>query len=322
MNYLRKRILTSVIIFLVVLNLIFFLPRLVPGNAAYILASSSRIPGEQVKLIEARLGLNQPLYVQYGLYLKNTFATWPPYLGVSYLYYPSTVFYLFSVRILWTMLLILSSLTIGIATAYYVSRITSTKRGGKLEAIALYAAISLNSTPVFWIAMLLLSIFSVALGWFPLFGNVAPSTSSAVNYYESVIWHAVLPIVTLSGALFGESYLLLRGSVQEVLKSDYVVAAKSRGLRDKIISVRYILRNSLLPLISVMSFSMAGLISRVVLVEAVFGYPGVGDLIVDAVGARDYPVLTGSFFFLTIIILVGGLIGDYLLTKMDPRLVV
>ena len=218
------------------------------------------------------------------------------------------------------MLLILSSLALGITIAYFATRITSTRRGGRLEAAILYAAIALNSTPIFWIAMLLLSIFSVYLGWFPLFGNVDPSISSGVGYYVSVIRHAVLPILTLSGALFGESYLLLRGSVQEVLRSDYVVAAKSRGLRDKIISSRYVLRNSLLPLISVMSFSLASLISRVVLVEAVFGYPGLGDLIVDAVGGRDYPVLTGSFFFLTMIILAGGLIGDYLLTKMDPRL--
>lgn len=320
MDYLRKRIVISVIIFIVVLNLIFFLPRLVPGNAAYILASSSRIPGQQVKLIEARLGLDKPLYVQYALYLKNTFATWPPYLGVSYLYYPSTVFYLFTVRIFWTLLLILTSLALGIALAYFVTRVTATRRGGMLEAMALYAAIALNSTPIFWIAMILLSIFSVYLGWFPLFGNVSPGLSPGLGYYGSVIWHAVLPIVTLTGALFGESYLLLRGSVQEVLKSDYVVAAKSRGLKSKIISSRYVLRNSLLPMISVMSFSLAGLISRVVLVEAVFGYPGIGDLIVDAVGGRDYPVLTGSFFFLTIIILAGGLIGDYLLTRMDPRL--
>ncbi len=86
------------------------------------------------------------------------------------------------------------------------------------------------------------------------------------------------------------------------------------------IATRYVLRNSLLPLVSVMSFSLASLVSRLILVEAVFGYPGIGDLIIDAVKLHDYPVIEGSLFFLTVFVIVGGLIGDYVLVRMDPRL--
>jgi peptide/nickel transport system permease protein len=318
-NFLVKRALISVLIFIFVINLVFFLPRLVPGNAADILASSFHLPSQAVILISERLGLNQPLSVQYVTYLKNMFTTFPPYFGVSYLYYPTTVSDLFAARIPWSLMLMLVSIFLGFFLAYIMTRFTSTRRGGKLEATTLYASIALNSVPVFWLAMILLLMFSIDLRWFPVFGNV-DVTATGVDYYVSIISHAILPIICLTLPLFGSNYLILRGSTQEVLGSDYVTAAKLRGLKDGNLASRYIVRNSLLPLVSVTAFSLASLISRLILVEAVFGYPGVGDLLVDAVVSRDYPVLEGSLFYLTVMILVGGLIGDYLLTRLDPRL--
>ena len=318
-RFLVKRALISVLILIFVINLVFFLPRLVPGNAADILASSFHLPSQAIILITERLGLNQPLSTQYFTYLKNIFTTFPPYFGVSYLYYPSAVSDLFATRIPWSLFLMLVSLFLGFFLAVVMTRFTSTRRGGKLETTTLYASIALNSVPVFWLAMILLSIFSISLGWFPLFGNV-DITATGVNYYISIISHAILPIICLTLPLFGSNYLILRGSTQEVLGSDYVTAAKLRGLKDGNLASGYIVRNSLLPLVSVTAISMASLISRLILVEAVFGYPGVGVLLVDAVVSRDYPVLDGSLFYLTVMILVGGLIGDYLLTRLDPRL--
>ena len=93
-----------------------------------------------------------------------------------------------------------------------------------------------------------------------------------------------------------------------------------RGLTDRVVATGYILRNSLLPFVSILTFSMASLISRVVLVEAVFGYPGVGDLIVDAIQNRDYPVLQGSLFFVVLMVIIGGLIGDLILVRLDPKI--
>ena len=320
MDFLTRRILTYVGVFLVAINLDFILPRLVPGNAAEVLASSTKAPQAALILIENRLGINEPIWGQYVTYMHNIFLTWPPYFGVSFQYYPSTVSYEFGVRIGWTLILILSSLVIGVALAYFVARYGAVRRGGKFEFGALYSSIILNSTPIFWVAMVILWVLGVYLKLFPVFGNVGFNPGTGIDYIGSVIWHAILPVLVLSLSLFGESYLLLRGSYQEVLKTDYVLAAKTRGLRDSITSSRYILRNSLLPLVSVLAFSFASLISRVVLVEAVFGYPGVGDLIIDAVRGRDYPILEGSLFYLTVLVIVGGLIGDVLLTRLDPRI--
>ncbi|HXQ92803.1 MAG TPA: ABC transporter permease [Nitrososphaerales archaeon] len=318
MNFLQRRIVNSVIVFLVVLNLDFFLPRLAPGNAAEILAAGSKVPQQAIILLEQRFGLLKPLYIQYELYLKGIFS-WPPDFGISYGYYPDTVTHLFEVRIGWSMILLLSSLAFGIVLAYAVAAASALKRGGRLEAAALNISVLINSTPIFWSAMGLLWIFSIWLGIFPLYGNVDFGVSGA-GYVESVAEHALLPVIALGLSIFGESYLLLRGSTLESLKSDYVFAAKSRGLYARLISTKYVLKNSMLPLISVMSFSLASLVSRLVLVEAVFGYPGIGDLIIDAVRLHDFPVIEGSLFYLTVFVIIGGLIGDFILVRLDPRL--
>lgn len=321
MGFLRRRVITSIVVFFVTLNLIFILPRLVPGNAAEILAASSKLPSEYIKLLYARFGLDQPLITQYFLFLKGIFS-WPPYFGVSYQYFPSQVSYLFFQRLPWTLALIAASFILALTLAYVVASFGSLRRKGGFEMGSLFTSIILHSTPVFWIAMVLLWIFSVKLHWFPIFGMYSPNVPPGLNwpYISSIIWHMVLPVIAMALSIFGEIYLVLRSSTQRILSSDYVLAAKTRGLKEMIISRRYILRNSLLPLVSLLSFSLASLLSRVILVEAIFGYAGVGDLVVDAVLNRDYPVLEGSLFYFVLMVIIGGLIGDFILVRLDPRL--
>lgn len=303
------------------LNVIFFLPRLAPGNAADVLAGGLRLPHQAVIIISQRLGLNQPLYVQYVDFLKNIFLTFPPYLGVSYDYYPVQVSYLFDVRAGWTFLLIGTSMAVGELLTFAMGSAVALRRGGKFEKGSLYSLIMFNSTPLFWFAMILLYAFAITTHFFPLSGSYSLTVGTgSLAYYESIIWHMVLPVIVLSLSLMAESFLILRGSMQDILKSDYILTAKSRGLSNWNVSSGYILRNSLLPIISVVSFSTASMLSRVILIESVFGYPGLGDLLVDAVLGRDYPVLTGSLFYLTLIVIAGGIIGDILLVRLDPRL--
>lgn len=302
-------------------NLTFILPRLAPGNAAQIIGSGAGLNAPQaVQAITQRLGLDKPLSVQYYLYMKGIFFTWPPSFGYSYQFFPLDVTTLFASRIGWTLLLIFTSFTLSTAIALGLGRITALRRGKIAELISLYGSIFLQSTPVFWTAMVLLWVFSVSLKWFPIFGAYDPNAGTGTSYAISVIWHMVLPVLAMTASIFGQSYMVLRGTMQEVLNSDYVTAAKTRGLRDKSIASGYILRNSMLPLVSLLAFSLAGLISRVILVEAVFGYPGVGDLLVDGILVHDYPVIEGAFFYLTLIVLVGGIVGDLVLVRLDPRL--
>jgi peptide/nickel transport system permease protein len=320
MDFIKKRILIYIVVILVVANLDFFLPRLAPGDPSHLFVSSALNSNTQAQLVKARLGLNQPLITQYYLFLKDIFATWPPYFGVSFQYYPTTVSALFLSRIGWTLLLITSSIALSVIMAYFMARRSALRLGGKTDTGFLYSAVTFQTVPIYWIGMILLWVFAFKYQWFPSFGNVTPNLGTSSGYIISVGYHAVLPIVVMTLSMFGQNYLILRGSLQEVLKSDFVTTAKTRGLRDKVLASSYILRNSLLPLVAVLSFSFASLVSRDVLVEAVFGYNGVGDLLVDGVVNHDYPVLEGSLFLLTLIIVIGGLVGDLLLIKLDPRL--
>jgi peptide/nickel transport system permease protein len=319
MGFLKRRALTYLSVLLVSVNLDFFLPRLAPSNAAELLAAGSKLPYKEATLIAHRLGLNTPLPTQYYLYLKNIFLTWPPYFGSSYQYYPTTVTDLFFSRLGWTLLLIIPSFLIASLLAYLLAAAGTLRPAGKFETGTIYSSILLQGLPPFWIAMVFLWVFAVRLHLVPMFG-AANLNASGLNLGLSILQHSLLPILVLSISLLGEDYLLLRASTVEVLKTDYVTSAKARGLSDRRISFDYILRNSLIPFVSLTSFSVASLISRVVVIESVFGYPGVGDLLVDATFNRDFPVLVGSFFFITILTVIGGMMGDVVLLKLDPRL--
>lgn len=320
LKLIRRRIIITIVAFFVAVNLDFILPRLVPGSAAEIFASRTTLPQKEIELISARLGLNHSIYVQYIDYLKGVFGSWPPYFGVSYQYYPQPVSSIIIERIPWTMMLIASSLVLSIALSFILAGITSMRRGSKTELATMFSSILFWAIPAFWVGMVLLWVFAVSLGWFPLFGNVSFNSGGGwATYGYSVLLHGILPIVTLTLAVFGQNYVILRSATQEILKSDYVLAAKCRGLKQRTVAFAYILRNSLLPIVSLLGYSISGLISTVIVVEAVFGYPGVGDLFLDGLYNRDYPVLEGSFFFMAVLVLVGGLIADYLLTRLDPR---
>ena len=318
MRYLVKRAITYVVILFAVLNIAFIAPRLIPGNVAALLAPNSHFLQQEEHLIAIRLGLDQPVYIQYLDYMKNVFS-WPPYFGASF-QFNTPVTDLFMAKLPWTLLLIVTAFFLSIGMSVGAAAIGSLRRGGKAEMTSLYSSIVLHAVPTYWIAMLFLWVFALTLGWFPAVGAVGINPGSGLNYAWDVTYHAILPIIVLALSMFGSNYILLRGTTQEVLQSDYIMSAKARGLKKWTIAMSYILRNSLLPFVSLSTFSVATLISRVVLIEAVFGYPGIGDLIVDGAEARDYPVLVGSFFFVGIMVVIGGIIGDIILTRLDPRL--
>ena len=321
MRFVVRQIVKSVIAFLVVLNLVFFLPRLVPGNAAYVLAAGySGVPQAVVKSITERLGLGKPLYEQYALYLQGVFTNWPPYFGVSSTFYPYTATYLVWIRIPFTAALIAASFILSTIVSYVMAMFSAIKRGGKFEFGSMYTSIAFWALPPFWLGLLLVWIFGVILKWLPISGTAAYTSPSEAAYIYSVGVHLILPIVTLAAATFGFQYLILRGSYQDVLKSDFILAARARGLRERLVATKYVMRNSMLPLISLLGYTISFMVSTAVFVEFVFGYNGVGDLLVDGIIQRDYAILEAGFFYIAILVIIFSVIGDILLVKLDPRL--
>ena len=319
MGLLRRRIITALVVFFVALNLDFIIPRFAPGNAAEIFASGTRVPQQAVILLEQRFGLDKPLSVQYLDYLRNVLTSWPPYFGVSYEFYPTPVTNLIASRIPWTLLLISVSVFSSIVLGYFFAGWAASRRGGKFEHGSVYSSIALFSTPPFWIGMILIWVFAVGMKWFPTYGNISFNPGVGWDYAYSVFIHAVLPVVTLTLVTFGQNYLILRGATQDVMKSDFITAAKMRGFKTKTISFGYIVKNSLLPYVSLLGYAVANMISAVIVIEFVFGYQGLGDLIVDAIINRDYPVIEGSFFYVTLLVIAFTLLGDFMLYRLDPR---
>lgn len=321
MRFLARQILKSLIAFVVVLNLIFFLPRLVPGNAADVLAAGyAGVPVQVVKSITERLGLGQPMYVQYSLYLQGIFTNWPPYFGVSYAFYPLTASEMVFIRLPFTLALIAASFVLATIISYILAASSASRRGGKLEFGSMYGSIIFWATPPFWLGLFLIWIFAVTLKWLPVAGTQAFTSTSTVGYLISVGTHLILPVATLTLATFGFQYLILRGSYQEILRSDFVLAAKARGLKNSLVASKYVLRNSMLPLISLLGYTVSFMVSTAVFVEFVFGYNGLGDLIYDGIVQRDYPILEAGLFYVAVLVIILSVVGDILLVRLDPRL--
>src|SRR5487761_49424 len=319
MNFILKRIVISLIVFFVAINLDFFLPRFIPGNAADVFTGKA-LGAAEYNLVVARLGLNLPLAQQYGHFLQAIFFNWPPFFGFSFQYYPQTVSALILSRVGWTMLLLVVSLVLAIGISFFVGALSVIRRGGKLEFSSLYAAVLCWSTPAFFLGLALIWIFGVVINILPQFGTVGFGLTGGVNYYLSIIQHAILPIVTMTSVIYGQSFIILRGATLQVLGSDYITAARARGIRESTIAFKYVLRNSLLPLVSLTGYAVAYVISVLVVVEFVFSYGGLGDLMVDAIINRDYPVVEGTFFYITLIVIILAFVGDILLLKLDPTL--
>ncbi|MGI0079285.1 MAG: ABC transporter permease [Nitrososphaerales archaeon] len=321
MRFITKQILKSIIAFAVMLNLIFFLPRLVPGSAANVLAAGyGGVPQQVVQSLNERLGLGKPIWDQYQIFLSGVFTHWPPDFGFSYAFYPSSVTYLISIRFPFTLLLIFASFILSSLLSFVLAVVSAMRRGSSFEFGSMYASIIFWATPPFWLGLLLAWIFGVELGWLPILGTQAFNPGTGLAYYSSVIVHLILPVITLTAATFGFQFLIIRSAAQQVLESDYVIAARARGLRNSVVAMGYIVRNSMLPLTSLLGYTISFMVSTAVFVEFVFNYNGVGDLLVDGILNRDYPILEGGLFYITLLVIILSLVGDFLLLRLDPRL--
>jgi peptide/nickel transport system permease protein len=212
------------------------------------------------------------------------------------------------------------SLLISAFLGVVIGVIGAWKRGGARDVGPLFVVMLLGSAPPFWIAMLLITLFSATLGWLPSFGaysiGAVPGTG---KYTMEVIRHLILPVMTLTIVKTGSMYLVTRSSMVIAMEEDYILLAHAKGLREKAILFTHALRNAILPIYTNLMSGLGAMVGGAAVVETVFSYPGIGNTIYESVRARDYNLLQGSFLVISVSILICNLIADLGYPLLDPR---
>ena len=308
--YLLRRVLAAIPVMGVVALFVFLLLRLTPGDPAAILAGDNATP-EQLERIRVSLGLNQPLYTQFFTWIGSLLHG---DLGTS-LSSHKPVLTLIGQRIEPSIAVAISTIVLSVAIAVPLGVIAAWKRGTLIDRFVMGLSVLGFSVPVFVIGYVLIQIFAIDLRWLPVQGY-----RSIAKGFGPFLERLILPTVTLSFIYVALIARMTRASMLDVLGEDYVRTARAKGIGEAGVLLRHGLRNAAVPVITVIGTGFALLISGVVVTESVFNLPGIGRLTVDAVLARDYPVIQ-AMILLTSGIYVGvNLLIDLAYTLLDPRI--
>jgi peptide/nickel transport system permease protein len=310
LGYLVRRVLASIPVMGIVALFVFLLLRLTPGDPAAILAGDNATP-EQLDRIRTSLGLNEPLYQQ--------FATWIGKLahgdlGVS-LISQVPVIKMIGQRIEPTISVALTTIILAIVVAVPLGVIAAWKHGTWIDRFVMALSVIGFSVPVFVIGYVLIQIFAIDVRWLPVQGFRSISAGFG-PFFERII----LPTCTLSFIYIALIARMTRAAMLDVLGEDYVRTARAKGIGESGVLLRHALRNAAVPVITVIGASFALLISGVVVTESVFNLPGIGRLIVDAVLARDYPVIQGMILLTSGLYVAINLLIDVAYSLLDPRI--
>jgi peptide/nickel transport system permease protein len=315
-GFLLRRVAISLGLIIVSLSLNFLIFRLLPGNPVALIGGP-RLTASEVATLKQEFGLSYPLWQQYFIYIQNYLTgNW----GNSF-YSGLPIIKEISERIVNTVLLVgLSSIISGFIGLFLA--LSAGKTARKLVSeIAISASVVIYSFPVFWLGLVLILIFGVYLGWFPVGGTTsALAPTSPIPALADYLYHLALPLMTLILSGVGTSVIITRGAIVQELKQDYVVTSKAIGLTENQVLFRHVLRNSLLPLITFTALNFGYILAGAVLVEIVFSWNGLGLYIFNAIENLDYPALQASFFLISLGVIVANLLADLAYAYLDPRI--
>lgn len=308
-----RRVGRGLLTLLFAVTLTFLMLRLLPGDPARAVAGERMTP-ELQKVLLNQFGLDQPLIVQYGKYLWQLLHG---NLGVSFTRNSPVTDSLFE-RLPWTLLLTGSALVVTILIGVPLGVLAASHFGGFVDrAVQVLGALG-QSIFVPSAAILLLFVFGLQLGWFPIGGSVSPDVYGA-DWYLSVLHHLVLPAMSLVLVQLGPYLLMMRSSMIDALGGDYCTLARANGLPYRRVLWKHALRNALLPTTTLTGLQLGFLAGGAVLTETVFAYPGVGRAIFEAVIQLDFPMLQGAFVLLAFTVILANLVTDLVYGFLDPR---
>ncbi|MFA5103783.1 MAG: ABC transporter permease [Candidatus Margulisiibacteriota bacterium] len=306
-RYILKRLI-SVVPLLIGISLIsFFVMHLAPGDPTALFVDPSVAPQELAR-IRANWGLDRPVFVQYFFWLKNAVRG---DFGTAYIL-NRPVMQIIAERIPATLLLMGTSLFFILLIAVPLGVMSAYKKGGIFDNIVSVLSFAGMSIPSFWLALMLMLMFSVQF-------NLLPATGMGEGFAD-IARHLVLPVLTMVLIGFAGLTRYVRSGTIEVLRQNYIRAARAKGLPERTVLFKHALRNSLLPLITILGMTIPDLFAGAFIIETIFAWPGMGRLGVGAIFSRNYPLIMGVVFISSFLIIIGNLTADLLYSVADPRI--
>ena len=313
-RYLLRRILLMLPTLVIVTFLVFLLLFLSPGDPVLLLVPIDEVgqmTDEEMDQLRHKLGLDRPIYVQYADWLTNVLRG---DLGRS-IHQRRPVSELLATRFPVTLELALLSVLTATVVAVPIGIYTAVRPGSIGDFVGNIVALMGVSAPNFWVALLLIVLFAVHLGWLPA-GGFTRITEDPVKHIERMI----LPVITLSTALMAVTMRLTRSSMLEVLNEDYVRTARSKGLAQRRIVFVHALKNALIPVVTAVGIQIGRILGGTIVIEIIFSFPGMGKLLLDAIFGRDFPVVQGSVLLITLTFMGINLFVDLTYAVIDPRI--
>ena len=325
-SYVAKRVLWALVTIYIVTTIIFIVPRLLPfdpmtEHLSQLESEGVYISGEDalrlINLFKKRFGLDQPLYVQYVKYLEQVFLHGD--LGVSLAWFPLTVQELIIVRLPWSIALLSVSAILAWLGGVLLGALMTWSKKKYFNASAMAVAIFLSKFPPYLIAVVLVYLFIYLIPVFSLGVYQGPLYFSP-EIIVKAISQSILPALSIILASLGDYMMVMRSTLINVLGEDYIIFAKAKGLKDGRIMRQYAVKNAILPLLTSLILRLGGTVGGSLLVEGIFGYPGMGTLFWNAVQCNDFLVIQGVTVITTVSTVIASLIIDLLLPIVDPRI--
>jgi peptide/nickel transport system permease protein len=326
-RYLLGRAAWAVVVVFVVITFNFFLFRVLPGDPAKAGSRDPRLSPESIIALRERFGLGKPVFLNFedgnpfdSQYFAYLGALSRGDLGMSYAFRDEPVGELIGRALVNTIWLILPAQVLAIVFGTALGLVAAWRRGTSLDVVALTFSLFMWSLPTFFLAILLL-VFGSSYLDLPTAGRVTIGVTYG-SFWEELIdiaRHLAMPTLSFTLVLLGEYMLIMRSTVLEVFSEDYILTAKAKGLSTFRIIKDHALRNAMLPMVTLIAINLAFTVSGAIQVEQVFSWPGIGNMTVDAVAQRDYPVLQGAFLLIAVAVVLANLVADLVYGWLDPR---
>ncbi|MEM8853801.1 MAG: ABC transporter permease [Pseudomonadota bacterium] len=318
LTLLASRLVKAAVVLLLIVVANFILIHLAPGDPAAVMAGEAGAADEKfIEQLRDRFGLNEPFYVQLWTYVSGVLQF---DLGYSYRQ-QAPVLDLILERLPATLLLTMSAFVISLTLGIILGVIAAARQGKWTDSLVTSLSLLFYATPLYWVALMAVLLFSVQLGWLPGYGiETIGENYTGLDKVLDVARHLILPALTL-GLFFTAIYMrMTRASMLEVSSMDFVKTARAKGLSPGRVQRRHILRNALLPVVTLAGLQAGQLVGGAVLTETVFAWPGIGRLMFDALAQRDYNLLLGILLISAAMVIAFNIITDIIYTLIDPRI--